>query len=769
MLSFVVKLGNRFSIGKGDVHVSSVIFSDSKDTHTYVYFYLNNLFSKSDFGDKMMATPYQGGETRIDIALKLTNTEVFTKERGARDNAQKVVFLLTDGVQTNPKKNDPVVQAEALRRRGATIYAIAVGKEIDVNELKLITGDRAKVFHEATFDNLLTEEFVKKVTKAECKIKEQGPRDGGWGSWSYSSCSKTCGGGTQIRTRNCDSPSPAFGGSDCSGNSKEDQECNVQRCPVNGEWGSWSGYSSCSKTCGRGTQTRTRYCDNPRPSNGGSDCSGRSREDRECNVQRCPVDGRWGSWSGYSSCSKTCGRGTQTRTRYCNNPKPSNGGFDCSGRSKENRECNAQRCPAATPPPCVTDNCCRGVRMCSTCCSGTDVYNIVFHPNSGPNYVFTGMKITQTSDNGSQLGVSLPPRNPALNVFENRTQNGWGLATIVKKARANRQFRDNLVDILALLDGNSGRSTSTRRRRSVDGKDYDTQTIDQLAKFANVSGCKNFLLALKRNMLTQKITDLMKEGKKVSIFCPVDSAYDKIKSEENRNALLNHIAVKHGQHGTMYRTLTAGKITLSPVGTNPAKVTWKANGADVLSTLIDGTGNEIMIINDIILPVNNDVLHFLRGMDNVSIFYRLLLNSPLTDIFKSPVIKQVCFSKGICLQVTPSMREHLKDVITFKQFTILVPTNAMFANMKKSQSDALVNDPIARREFLQRHIFVGSIGNPSTMNKDIGYSLSPNHSVLTMNIDEDRKMLLDANDRLFKILRSLPVTEGLVHIVEKVS
>ena len=57
---------------------------------------------------------------------------------------------------------------------------------------------------------------------------------------------------------------------------------------VDGGWGSWSGYSSCSKTCGRGTQTRFRYCDKPKPSNGGSDCSGRSREDRECNVQRCP-------------------------------------------------------------------------------------------------------------------------------------------------------------------------------------------------------------------------------------------------------------------------------------------------------------------------------------------------------------------------------------------------------------------------------------------------------------------------------------------------
>ena len=145
---------------------------------------------------------------------------------------------------------------------------------------------------------------------------------------------------------------------DIAGNAKADGFCltnasGVEQCcstwaqcialgggiPVNGGWTDWS---SCSVTCGGGTQTRS--CTNPAPANGGATCSGSSSQN--CNTQACsvPVDGGWSAWSG---CSVTCGGGTQTRS--CTNPAPANGGATCSGSASQ--ACNNQVCPNACIDP----------------------------------------------------------------------------------------------------------------------------------------------------------------------------------------------------------------------------------------------------------------------------------------------------------------------------------------------------------------------------------------------------------------------------------
>lgn len=47
-------------------------------------------------------------------------------------------------------------------------------------------------------------------------------------------------------------------------------------------WSSWSGWSSCSQTCNGGTQVRTRACV------GSTDCMGQNMEERTCNTDSCP-------------------------------------------------------------------------------------------------------------------------------------------------------------------------------------------------------------------------------------------------------------------------------------------------------------------------------------------------------------------------------------------------------------------------------------------------------------------------------------------------
>ncbi|XP_076116652.1 uncharacterized protein LOC143084129 [Mytilus galloprovincialis] len=169
---------------------------------------------------------------------------------------------------------------------------------------------------------------------------------GGWGAWNR--CQVTCGGGRQISNRACNDPSPSDGGSACSGNSKKFRSCSTDECPVNGNWGRWNGWTGCSKTCGGDRRTRHRTCNDPSPIAGGLDCNGVSRDDSSCSFNVCPVNGNWGRWNGWTGCSKTCGGGRRTRHRTCNDPSPIAGGLDCNGVSRDDSSCSSNVCPEWT-------------------------------------------------------------------------------------------------------------------------------------------------------------------------------------------------------------------------------------------------------------------------------------------------------------------------------------------------------------------------------------------------------------------------------------
>ena len=59
---------------------------------------------------------------------------------------------------------------------------------------------------------------------------------------------------------------------------------------IHGGWGDWyPSAGGCSVTCGvGGVQRFERKCDNPRPQNGGSQCSGDDFKYEPCNTHCCP-------------------------------------------------------------------------------------------------------------------------------------------------------------------------------------------------------------------------------------------------------------------------------------------------------------------------------------------------------------------------------------------------------------------------------------------------------------------------------------------------
>uniref|UniRef100_A0A8C2K8Z1 Thrombospondin-1 n=1 Tax=Cyprinus carpio TaxID=7962 RepID=A0A8C2K8Z1_CYPCA len=184
----------------------------------------------------------------------------------------------------------------------------------------------------------------------------------GWSPWSeWTHCSVSCGRGIQQRGRSCDRIN-----NNCEGTSVQTRDCYLQECDKrfkqDGSWSHWSPWSSCSVTCGAGVITRIRLCNSPTPQMEGKDCQGEGRQTDKCEKSPCPINGGWGPWSPWDTCSATCGGGIQNRKRLCDNPVPMYGGKDCVGEAKASQLCNKQACPI---DGCLSNPCFEGAQCTS--------------------------------------------------------------------------------------------------------------------------------------------------------------------------------------------------------------------------------------------------------------------------------------------------------------------------------------------------------------------------------------------------------------------
>lgn len=93
-------------------------------------------------------------------------------------------------------------------------------------------------------------------------------------------------------------------------------------------WTKWSGWSSCSTTCGKGVLRRHRTCQ--KAPHDEVQCKGLNVQIKACKLRPCK--GEWTKWSDWSSCSQTCGKGQKSRDRKCT-------GDSCIGSNIEIVEC----------------------------------------------------------------------------------------------------------------------------------------------------------------------------------------------------------------------------------------------------------------------------------------------------------------------------------------------------------------------------------------------------------------------------------------------
>ncbi|XP_063764063.1 LOW QUALITY PROTEIN: papilin [Eleginops maclovinus] len=173
-----------------------------------------------------------------------------------------------------------------------------------------------------------------------------------WSFGSWSSCSRECGSGSQSRQVFCTIDNEAYPDYLCASlpRPQTNRTCNPHTCPQTRSWqtGEWN---TCSVTCGGGSQVRSVQCVS-------HDAAGpQVVEDAVCaayaeappSLQTCNMqkcaEYRASRWS---ACSVTCGSGEQTRDVTC---------VGSGGMRLEEASCSALPRPAAarpcTQPPCT--------------------------------------------------------------------------------------------------------------------------------------------------------------------------------------------------------------------------------------------------------------------------------------------------------------------------------------------------------------------------------------------------------------------------------
>jgi hypothetical protein len=182
-----------------------------------------------------------------------------------------------------------------------------------------------------------------------------------YGAWT--SCSKSCGSGKQSKHRRI-TKSHAFGGIKCPKLS-EARNCATVKCTVDCVVSAWEKWGACSKTCGTGYKTRKRLILRM-SAHGGASCPKLTAR-VACNAHSCPIDCVLTQWGKFPACSRTCAGGQQTRYRSIK-VQSAFGGKAC-GTLMHTQACAKFACPK----DCIT-SVFTSWGHCSKTCGGGSMY-----------------------------------------------------------------------------------------------------------------------------------------------------------------------------------------------------------------------------------------------------------------------------------------------------------------------------------------------------------------------------------------------------------
>jgi len=294
----------------------------------------------------------QGCAKTVDLAHSLVGeTEDAHNELEAsliREQARCKKLLTNNNMliqdATNAKSTAQVAMAQAMSNL-ASISEQSVKKHqefrMESKEFNELQKDTTAKLNDLKFTKTCGFRRLRKKLAEEAEM-EKVPVDCEVGEWIPSGCSKECGGGIEISTREI-ILSANNGGVECPAIEWK-RKCNIDSCPIACKTGEWDMWSSCTTDCGGGTRTRNRDL-LQKARFGAAPCS--VSETQLCNTGSCSRDCTLHPWTQWSACTRACGGGHQHRRRLVN--KRAKGHGKCPQKHNKHRflerACNTESCP----------------------------------------------------------------------------------------------------------------------------------------------------------------------------------------------------------------------------------------------------------------------------------------------------------------------------------------------------------------------------------------------------------------------------------------
>lgn len=160
-LEFVANFIASFDVSDNATNPGMIVFSE--DPH--LVFNFSKYKNPADAIAAVQMATYPGNGRKTGEALNFVRRNLYSKT-ATESNKPNYLIILASGASYDFVKTP----AKLLREENVTIFCIGVGKDYDVDELKLITGDNGTRVYETSFEDLGDLNRMLKKEICRCKL-----------------------------------------------------------------------------------------------------------------------------------------------------------------------------------------------------------------------------------------------------------------------------------------------------------------------------------------------------------------------------------------------------------------------------------------------------------------------------------------------------------------------------------------------------------------------------------------------------------------------